>query len=152
MSLESLPSELIVDILTALDIQSIVACSQLSRRFRNICADPQINPWRVPILRNLRSDGDRYEPGFGQLSLRYVFPRHNWIDILSRASAQFLLFQATLPHLKNAEWEEVFSRRFLPSWKKWKRDSSWREAFLKVLYRVWHRSTTSCTTDEAWTR
>lgn len=44
-----------------------------------------------------------------------------------------------------------FAWRFLPGWQKWKRDSSWREVYKRALIRVWHRSQTTCTTDEAWT-
>jgi hypothetical protein len=59
----------------------------------------------------------------------------------------------------------------LPSWQKWRKDGSWKEGFLKcvlspcdvrqtimvhirnrVLFRLWHRGATSCTTDEAWTK
>ncbi|KAH7916270.1 hypothetical protein BJ138DRAFT_596179 [Hygrophoropsis aurantiaca] len=53
--------------------------------------------------------------------------------------------------MKASEWEECFRRRFLPSWTRWKQNS-WRETFTKVLHRVWHRSHTSCTTDESWTK
>jgi len=74
------------------------------------------------------------------------------VEILSLAKANWLLHEATLPNLKSAEWEECFKRRFLPGWQKWKKEGSWREAFMKMLHRVWHRSHTSCTADESWTK
>jgi hypothetical protein len=52
---ESLPVELIADILAELDLESIIKTSHLSRRFHHISSDPSLNPWRRPILRNLRS-------------------------------------------------------------------------------------------------
>lgn len=84
-------------------------------------------------------------------------PRHNWIEILSLAGAPFILLEATLPNLKSEEWEECFNRRFLPGWRKWQKESSWKVAFLgyvqidssahislklirsSILYRVYHR-------------
>ncbi|PFH51290.1 hypothetical protein AMATHDRAFT_75022 [Amanita thiersii Skay4041] len=148
--LNSLPSELIAEILGNLDLASLITTSYLSRRFHTIVSDSSLNPWRPPILRNLRLA--IYEDSLKHLSIRSIVPRHNWIEILSLARPTFILFEATLPNLKASEWEECFSRRFLPGWKKWKRDGSWKEAFLKLLYRVWHRSVTYCSSDEAWTK
>ncbi|KAF9443324.1 hypothetical protein P691DRAFT_738030 [Macrolepiota fuliginosa MF-IS2] len=150
MFLEVLPVELIADILGELDLDSLVSCSYLSRRLYLVASDPALNPWRKPILRNLSTHN--YEPALKHLSVRMTVPRHNWVDILSLARPSFLLFEATLPNLKGSEWEECFKRRFLPSWKKWKKDGPWKGAFIKLLHRIWHRSTTSCTTDEAWTK
>ncbi|OAX44035.1 hypothetical protein K503DRAFT_579751 [Rhizopogon vinicolor AM-OR11-026] len=147
---ESLPVELIAKILGDLDLDTLVKVSYLSRRLRHITSDTSLNPWRQPILQNLASHS--YEPSFRHLSLRSVVPRSNWIDILTLAPPGFLLFQTSLPNLKATEWEECFRRRFLPGWLKWKKDYTWRESYLKILYRVWHRTHTNCTTDEAWTK
>lgn len=113
-----------------------------------------MNPWRRPILRNLLQCPEvPYEPCLAHLSVRSTVPRQNWIEIMSLGRAQWLLLETTLPHLKDAEWEECFKRRFLPGWQKWKKDSAtWRSAFRTVLYRVVHRASTSCTSDESWTR
>jgi hypothetical protein len=152
MSLLSLPTELLADILGALDVPSLIAVANTSSRLRAVCSDDVLNPWRAPIWRNLRS---KYYSDLATLSVRTTVPRHNWVDILSRAPATFVLFEVTLPNLKESEWEEVFKRRFLPSWQKWKRVGSWRECFTKyvalcpamqlrdvlypprVVYRVW---------------
>ncbi|EKM79873.1 hypothetical protein AGABI1DRAFT_106215 [Agaricus bisporus var. burnettii JB137-S8] len=150
MFLDTLPVELIADILAELSLADLIVAAYLSRRLHTVASDPALNPWRKPILRNLCTHN--YEPALANLSVRSIVPRHNWIDILTRARPSFLLFQATLPNLKQSEWEEAFRRRFLPSWAKWKKDAHWKEAYLKILHRVWHRSTTSCTTDEAWTK
>lgn len=150
---ESLPVELVADILGELDIASLVIVSYLSRRLRAIASDSSLNPWRRPILRTIcNSDGDgEYEPQLRHLSVRHTVPRQNWVDILTLAKAEYVLFEMTLPNLKETEWEECFRRRFLPGWAKWK-TSTWKAAFLKILHRVWHRSHSSCTADESWTK
>lgn len=130
-TLESLPVELIGEIFSVLDLQSLTVVPYLSRRLHHVCSDAQINPWRRPILRNLRLGS--YEPCLKTLSVRTVVPRSNWIEILSIAGAHFLLFDATLPNLSDEEWRECFTRRFLPSMQQWKRQSSWREAFKKYV-------------------
>lgn len=167
--LESLPVELIADILSELDLTTLITVSCLSRRLRSIVSEPALNPWRRPILRNLRApsrsgdplplalplpdndnDNDaaggaendgmavdsparaRYEPCLKHLAVRATVPRQNWVEILSLASVDFLLFEATLPGLKDAEWEEAFRRRFLPGWVKWKKAGiSWKAVFMK---------------------
>lgn len=156
------------DISTELIVETVVA--GLSRRLRRIISDPALNPWRRPILRRLRRR--EYGGELPSLGLRTIVPRQNWIEMMSKADPEFLLFEATVPNLNEREWCECFRRRFLPSWAHWKKSSSWRAAFHKyvqgesllvsgtiisifdsrILYRVWHRTHSSCTTDEAWTR
>ncbi|KAG6903413.1 hypothetical protein C0995_005436 [Termitomyces sp. Mi166 len=150
MRFESLPVDLIADILAELDLESLITISTLSRRLRDIVSDPSLNPWRRPILRVLHSGN--YENSLKNLSVRSTVPRQNWIEILSLASPSFLIYEATLPNLKSEEWEECFNRRFLPGWRKWKKDGTWKRACLKLLHRVSHRTETLCTSDEAWTR
>ena len=129
---DSLPVELIADILGELDLASLIKISQLSRRLHDIVSDPSLNPWRRPILRNLRSS--TYELCLANLSVRWSVPRHNWIEILSLATPHFILFQVTLPNLASDQWQEAFKRRFLPGWQKWKRDGPWKEVFIKSSY------------------
>ncbi|KAI5119587.1 hypothetical protein M0805_005759 [Coniferiporia weirii] len=148
---EALPVELIAEILSALDLETLITVSYLSRRLRKISADTALNPWKGPIARNLQNRDGEYERCFAHLAARATVPRANWVDILSAARADFLLFSATVPNLPDKDYEEAFKRRFLPGWAKWRKDGRWKEAFMKILYRVWHRSTTTCTTDEAWT-
>ncbi|KAG2156301.1 hypothetical protein DEU56DRAFT_723385 [Suillus clintonianus] len=149
-TLESLPVELIATILGDLDLESLVKVSNLSRRLRHVASDSSLNPWKIPITRNLASGS--YEQSFYHLSLRSTVPRSNWIDILTLAPPGFILFESSLPNLRASEWEECFRRRFIPGWLKWKKENTWRESYLKMLYRVWHRTYTACTTDEAWTK
>ncbi|KZT29263.1 hypothetical protein NEOLEDRAFT_1153829 [Neolentinus lepideus HHB14362 ss-1] len=150
ITFEALPVELIAEILGELDLRALIKVSYLSRRLNQISSDPSLNPWRRPILRNLLSG--KYEDCLKHLCIRTIVPRQNWIEILSLARSSYLLFEATLPNLKSDEWEECFRRRYLPGWTKWKKDCSWREAYYRLLYRVWHRSHSSCTADEAWTK
>ena len=142
MAFESLPVELIADILSWVDLATLITLSYLSRRFHSITSDPSLNPWRGPILRNLQ-DGV-YDPSLKTLCVRYTVPKQNWIDILCLAKASFLLFEATLPNLKELEWEECFRRRFLPGWRKWKKDGRrWKEAFMMYVL-VLHMLTSLC--------
>ena len=131
---ESLPVELIAEILGELDVASLILVSYLSRRLHAIASDSSLNPWRKPILRNLRNDQDGpYETCLRHLSVRHTVPRQNWVEIISLAKADWLLFEATLPNLKDVECEECFRRRFLPGWRKWKKDGTWRAAFMKYV-------------------
>ncbi|KAJ7368572.1 hypothetical protein DFH08DRAFT_982756 [Mycena albidolilacea] len=148
--IESLPVELIGKIVGELTLEDVIKISQLSRRLMNVASDPILNVWRFPILRDLRSD--QYEESLKHLSVYMSVPRHNWVDILSRARAPYILFEMTLPNLKEAEWEDAFKRRFLPSWWRQRKDSTWKAALLRVLHQTWHRSCTSCTANEAWTK
>ncbi|KAF8969430.1 hypothetical protein BDZ97DRAFT_243762 [Flammula alnicola] len=148
MFFESLPVELIAEILGELDLDSLITMSHVSKRFYLVASDSSLNPWRRPIIRNLHTHA--YEKALKHLSVRTTVPRQNWIEILALARPSFILYEATLPNLKGGEWEECYKRRFLPGWQKWRKDSPWKEAYLKVLHRVWHRSVTSCTTDEAY--
>ncbi|KAF8450638.1 hypothetical protein L210DRAFT_2402058 [Boletus edulis BED1] len=150
ITLQTLPVELLADIFSELDLDSLVVVSCLSRRLRAVTADASLNPWRHPILRSLQQCV--YEKSLFHLSVRSIVPRRNWIEIIAFAPSSFLLFDSTLPNLRSSDWEECFRRRFLPGWTKWKKDNSWRETFMKVLYRVWHRSRSSCTSDESWTK
>lgn len=167
ITLQTLPVELLAEIFSELDLDSLITVSCLSRRLRAVTADASLNPWRRPILRNLHEPA--YKKSLFHLSVRSIVPRQNWIEILTFASSSPLLFDSTLPNLKSSEWEECFRRRFLPGWTKWKKDNSWRETFMKLvffqamllspydslsrtLYRVWHRNRSSCTSDESWTR
>ncbi|KAJ6598820.1 hypothetical protein DFH09DRAFT_1129307 [Mycena vulgaris] len=139
--IESLPSNL----------ADVVKTSQVSRRLRLVASDTILNVWRLPILRTLHSTTE-YEDALKNLSVYMSVPRHNWVDILALARASYILFEATLPNLKEAEWEEAFKRRFLPSWTRWRKDSLWKATFLRVLHQTWHRTSTCCTTNEAWTK
>ncbi|KAF4575138.1 hypothetical protein EYR36_006494 [Pleurotus pulmonarius] len=175
---ESLPVELIADILGELDLESLVKLAYLSRRLHTIASDASINPWRRPILRTLRclphsSSTDAitpstsrprsytstisstlYETPLRTLGVRSVVPRQNWVEILSIANPGYLLYHAVIPNMSDREWEECFKRRFLPGWRRWKNDGTWREAFLKYasVDPGCHRSSVACTSDEAWTK
>lgn len=129
MHFEGLPVELIAEILGELDLRSLITASQVSKRLYLVASDSSLNPWRKPILNNLQSHS--YEDVLKHLSVRTTVPRQNWIEILSLARPSFLLYEATLPNLRSLEWEECFRRRFLPGWFKWKKDASWKEAYLK---------------------
>jgi hypothetical protein len=128
VTFESLPVELIADILGELDLNSLITLSCLSRLLHNIASDSSLNPWRRPILRALTSG--QYEDSLRHLSVRRTVPRINWVEILTLAHPSFILLDATLPNLKATEWEECFHRRFLPGWRKWKKDGTWKAAYL----------------------
>lgn len=129
MFFERLPVDLIAEILGELDLESLIKMAYVSKRFYSVASDPSLNPWRRPIMRILHMH--MYEPALKHLSVRLTVPRRNWIEIIALARPSFVLYDATLPNLKSEEWEECFKRRFLPSWQKWRKESSWKEAFLK---------------------
>lgn len=130
----TLPVELIADVLSELDLDSLIIISYLSRRLHDIVSDPSLNPWRKPILRSLRSSQNEGSSGsLKHLSVRRIVPRHNWIEILSLASPSFILLDATLPNLRSEEWEECFNRRFLPGWRKWHKEGSWKATYLECV-------------------
>ena len=76
---------------------------------------------------------DPMDPHLVNLSVRNIVPRQNWIEVFARAWPEWILYHATLPNLKDSEWEECFSKRFLPGWKKWKKDARWKSAFLAYV-------------------
>ena len=135
ITLQSLPVELLAEIFSELDLDTLIVVSCVSRRLRAVTADASLNPWRRPILRSLQRCV--YEKSLLHLSVRSTVPRQNWIEILTRAPPNFLLFDSTLPNLKSSEWEVCFRRRFLPGWTKWKKDSSWSETFMKFVLFQW---------------
>ncbi|KAF7332273.1 hypothetical protein MKEN_00108500 [Mycena kentingensis (nom. inval.)] len=147
--MESLPVDLIAQIVGELPLLDVIKMSQLSRHLKLIASDDTLNVWRRPILRAVRTNSDQ---ALKNLSVYTCVPRHNWITVLATAKAHFILFDLTLPNLKHAEWEEAFRRRFLPSWVALKQAKTWKEAFLSMLHQLWHRSHTSCTVTEAWTK
>ena len=133
---ESLPVELIADILGELDIQSLLVASWLSRRLRLIVGDASMNPWRRPILRILRAEDT--EAGYCHvlhiLGSLPTLPTHNWIDIHTMARPDFLIFEASPPPLPDSHWEECYKRRFLPGWMQWRRkEEPYRKLFHKCV-------------------
>lgn len=131
VTLQTLPVELLAEIFSQLDLDTLITVSCISRWLRAVTADVSLNPWRRPILRSLHRG--IYDKSLSHLSVRSIVPRKNWIEILTFASSSFLLFNSTLPNLKSSEWEECFRRRFLPGWTKWKKDGSWRECFMRSV-------------------
>ncbi|KAF8737945.1 hypothetical protein AX14_012124 [Amanita brunnescens Koide BX004] len=112
---------------------------------RAIAADEALNPWRRPVQRALRAGAHE---ALRHLNGCSIVPRQNWIEILAFAPTSVVLFDTCVPRLAAADWADAFARRFLPACRRWKRDASWKEAYL----RFWHRALSSCSADEAWTR
>ncbi|KIO32846.1 hypothetical protein M407DRAFT_18309 [Tulasnella calospora MUT 4182] len=148
-SVHDLPVEILSDILTQLPIPSIVAASQISRYFRRICQDPLLNPWRPVILATLTDPDHSDLSCLVTLSEHGAMPRQNFIDVLSLAPPHFLLFEVTLPTLPDYYWDEAINRRFLPSWRNTRHPHP-KEQYLRLLWNVWHRLNTNCTTTQAW--
>lgn len=79
-------------------------------------------------------------------------PRRLFIDVLVRASPEWILDCFEVPRLSDREWKEVFERRFLRGWQRLRRDDeTWRGLFMRLLRRLIHRHL-GCTHEEAWTR
>ncbi|GJJ07166.1 hypothetical protein Clacol_001366 [Clathrus columnatus] len=163
-TLETLPVELVAEILSELDLSTLITVSCLSRRLRTILSDASLNPWRKPMLHgltyvppppstsvtedsstntSLKNLYPNIDPALFNLSVRNMVPKQNWIEVFARAPPEWILYESTIPNLRDSEWEECFKRRFLPGWKKRKTDGRWRVAFTSKK--------TRCTADEAWT-
>jgi hypothetical protein len=55
-----------------------------------------------------------------------------FLNVLVRARPRWLLERMEMGHWPQEIWKEAFERRFLPSWKEFKRvDDSWRAIFLR---------------------
>ena len=128
MKLDDLPVELLADIFSLTDLACLIILSQVSAQIRAVISDPVLNPWRAPLHRALR-DGPDYPPEMRSLGARPIVPQQNFIEILSLATPDFLLLDATLPNLKQKDWAESFNRRFLPSWRKAKLGTVERRVF-----------------------
>lgn len=168
-SVHDLPVEILSDILAQLPIPSIIAASQISRYFRRICQDPLLNPWRPVIIATLTDPDLTNLTWLTTLGEHGAMPRQNFIDILALAPPHFLLLEVTLPTLPDYYWDEAINRRFLPSWRN-PRYSRPKEQYLRyvsetlhtlnflrsalfhcrVLWNIWHRLNTNCTTTQAW--
>ena len=74
--------------------------------------------------------GNVPDPHLVNLSVRNIVPHKTWIEVLAIANPEWILYQIALPNLREAEWEDCFTRRFLPGWKKWKKEGRWRPTFL----------------------
>ena len=157
------PVELVAEILSELDVPDLIHASQVSRGMRAVVADAALNPWRRAVKRALRAGA---YSALRPLNGCTAVPEQTWIEILAVAPAPVVLFDACIPRLAAADWADAFARRFLPAWRRWKRDASWKEVYLRsalpprrprahptrLLYRVWHRALSSCSADESWTK
>jgi hypothetical protein len=55
-----------------------------------------------------------------------------FLNVLVRARPRWILERMEMGHWPQEIWKEAFERRFLPSWKEFKRvDDSWRAIFLR---------------------
>jgi len=130
--LTNLPTELIADILSFLDLHTLLHVSQTSKFFATICRDAFLNPWSEPLKTALRtragSEGEQQL--LKHLGCYSTVPRQNWLHILSLAAPDFILYNDCIPWLPDNIWHQAFLLRFLPSWTRWKRLYSWKRAFL----------------------
>ncbi|EJD53959.1 hypothetical protein AURDEDRAFT_80661 [Auricularia subglabra TFB-10046 SS5] len=148
---DSLPVELVAQIVAELDVQSVIVASSISRRLRAVCTDVSLNPWRKPILAALHGDS---HDALRHLCVYSSVPRQNFVEILSRAPTAVILFSIVIPKLSDAEWREAAMLRFLPGFlAKWRRPGvPWREVFMRAMFLVQHRLTAVCHANDAWTK
>ena len=122
------PVELVAEILSELDVPDLIHASQVSRGMRAVVADAALNPWRRAVKRALRAGA---YSALRPLNGCTAVPEQTWIEILAVAPAPVVLFDACIPRLAAADWADAFARRFLPAWRRWKRDASWKEVYLR---------------------
>lgn len=133
-----------------LPLKELIPISLLSPTFRSISLSPQISPFLGPVQRILFR-GPPYTAELASLGSYTHISRNVFAEILVRAEARWILEEMEIPKLPNAVWEEAFSRRFLPSWRRYREgDEHWRAVFLRTLRRLEHRSL-GCTHEESWT-
>ncbi|KAJ9112667.1 hypothetical protein QFC22_006169 [Naganishia vaughanmartiniae] len=159
-TLETLPLELISQILSYLPLSSLLPLSTLSRTFQFISSDPTVTPFPTAIAREIDL-GPPYTRELEVLGTYSHIPRGAFIQVLVRAAPEWVLDNMVIPvGMTTLEWRECFEQRFLPSWKRFKfrnhtsssnGEHSWRAAFLRVLRTLVHRQL-GCTHQEAWTR
>lgn len=126
-----LPPDILADIMSHLEILDLTHLSVLSQTLRTVLSDSNLNPWRLPLSTLLACNTS--PSVLASIAVyQQVIPPDNWIMILSRTDSQFLLYKCELPRLSENIWQAAFEARYLPSWKKWKRERmKWREAFLR---------------------
>src|ERR1700754_2322333 len=99
---DGLPAELMADILSYLDIQDLLHLSTTSRTLRVVLSNPNLNPWRAPLMRLL--DRQTYPSVLVNISsYPDVFPATNWTTILTRSDPRFLLYECVIPHLTDGQ-------------------------------------------------
>jgi hypothetical protein len=73
------------------------------------------------------------------------------VETLVRAKPRWILERFEHTRWPEKIWQQAYEKRFLPSWKAYKReDDTWRAVFLRMLGRVEHRNL-GCTHEESWT-
>lgn len=151
-NINGLPAELVADILSYLDIADLLHLSTMSRTLRAILSNHNLNPWRNPLTHLL--DRQTHPSILANISsYALIFPKANWITILTRSDPRFLLYECVIPHISDSDWQTAFEARFLPSWRRWKKDNfPWKSAFLRALALVTHRLESHCNVFQAWTK
>ncbi|KIM20645.1 hypothetical protein M408DRAFT_307013 [Serendipita vermifera MAFF 305830] len=155
--LSRLPLEILAEVLSFLDLYSLLQVSQTSTFLASICSDDLLNPWRRPLERILSDHQESDEPQteerriLSHLSNYSRIPKQNWVHVLALSAPEAVLFMYDVPWLPEEIWHQAFLLRFLPSWTRWKRYHSWKRAFLTLLWRIYHRLHVTCTAEESWT-
>ncbi|CED84231.1 F-box domain [Phaffia rhodozyma] len=146
----ALPPEIISQILTYLSLLDVLSISQTHPLIRQIASI--LNPFTPIVLRTLIA-GIPYPSSLRTLGVYSFVPRSVWVEILVRAQAGWVLDELVIPPgLKEMDWQEVFLRRFLPSWARDKTaGQSWRSLYMRTLRKIHHRSQRPCNKDEPFT-
>jgi hypothetical protein len=133
MRFQDLPPELIAGIISQLDASGILACACTCKQLRRIVADDTLNPLRPAIIQHIANK--EYPIELASLAAWFsIIPIRNWVVLLSQADHRFLLYEASLPRLRDSIWEEAFEKRFLPGWRQWKKDNmTWSTCFKRFI-------------------
>lgn len=133
-----------------LPLKEVIQITLLSTTLRWIAFSPLLTPFSAPVHRVLLR-GPPYPVEITTLGSYTHIARSVFIEILVRGEARWVLEDLEIPHLRDQVWEEVFKRRFLPSWTRYKEEGEkWRAVTMRMLRRLVHR-TVGCTHDEPWT-
>ncbi|RXK36581.1 hypothetical protein M231_06122 [Tremella mesenterica] len=148
-----LPGDILSQISSYLPLPELFAFLSLHPRLLTLCKT-HLTPLPQAI-RQVVNEGSPYPPILAALpSLRLFLPDDGgrmFIDVLVKCPPRWILERFEMGRWRDTIWKESFERRFLPSWKRYKKEEdTWRAIFLRTLRNLEHRNT-GCSHEERWT-
>ena len=115
LTLDRLPTELILDLYSFLTLPQLLTLSACSRRYHNILKQSNA-AWVYPVQHALTAlPGSEESKVLAGLAGRSQAPSEGaiWSTILCTAEREFIARDLELPRLRSADWENIFKRREL---------------------------------------
>ncbi|EIW71472.1 hypothetical protein TREMEDRAFT_73318 [Tremella mesenterica DSM 1558] len=129
-----LPGDILSQISSYLPLPELFAFLSLHPRLLTLCKT-HLTPLPQAI-RQVVNEGSPYPPILAALpSLRLFLPDDGgrmFIDVLVKCPPRWILERFEMGRWRDTIWKESFERRFLPSWKRYKKEEdTWRAVFLR---------------------